>query len=132
MRIKLLFLKNTRILNVKYCFHRYTSLPLLHSLVNAMNEFFEVLTALEQRVQSLVERLEYQRAENQTLTSELIRLKKSLALKEEEVGLLNYKLLNSQSAINEVGSTLDITEIETKIDRLVGEIQTCIVTLESV
>lgn len=132
MRIKLLFLKNTRILIVKYCFHRYTSLPLLNSLVNAMNEFFEVLTALEQRVQSLVERLEYQRAENQTLTSELIRLKKSLALKEEEVGLLNYKLLNSQSSTNEVGSTLDITEIETKIDRLVGEIQTCIVTLESV
>ena len=97
-----------------------------------MNEFFEVLTALEQRVQSLVERLEYQRAENQTLTSELIRLKKSLALKEEEVGLLNYKLLNSQSSTNEVGSTLDITEIETKIDHLVGEIQTCIVTLESV
>ena len=57
-----------------------------------MNDFFETLGAVENRVQSLIERLNYQRSENQALKSEIEDLKRALLMKEEALGLSQRKL----------------------------------------
>ena len=95
-----------------------------------MNDFFETLGAVENRVQSLIERLNYQRSENQTLKSEIEDLKRALLMKEEALGFTQRKLEEVNQSASDKGNLLDTTDIENKIDRLVKEIQSCIDTLE--
>jgi flagellin-like hook-associated protein FlgL len=95
-----------------------------------MNDFFETLGAVENRVQSLIERLNYQRSENQALKSEIEDLKRALLMKEEALGLSQRKLEEVDQSTSDKGNPLDTTDIDKKIDRLVKEIQSCIDTLE--
>ena len=95
-----------------------------------MNDFFETLGEVENRVQSLIERLNYQRSENQALKSEIEDLKRALLMKEEALGFTQRKLEEVNQSASDKGNLLDTTDIENKIDRLVKEIQSCIDTLE--
>jgi predicted RNase H-like nuclease (RuvC/YqgF family) len=95
-----------------------------------MNDFFEIFGAVENRVQSLIERLNYQRSENQALKSEIEDLKRALLMKEEALGLSQRKLEEVDQSASDKGNPLDTTDIDKKIDRLVKEIQSCIDTLE--
>ncbi len=95
-----------------------------------MNTFFETLGAVEDRVQSLIERLNYQRSENQALRLEIEQLKRSLLVKEEALGISQKKLQEANRSASDEGNPLDKTDVENKIDRLVKEIQSCIDTLD--
>lgn len=95
-----------------------------------MNTFFETLGAVEDRVQLLIERLNYQRSENQALRLEIEQLKKALLVKEEALGISQKKLQEANRSASDQGNPLDKTDVENKIDRLVKEIQSCIDTLD--
>ena len=95
-----------------------------------MNTFFETLGAVEDRVQLLIERLNYQRSENQALKLEIEQLKRALLVKEEALGISQKKLLEANRSTSDQGNPLDKTDVENKIDRLVKEIQSCIDTLD--
>ena len=95
-----------------------------------MNTFFETLGAVEDRVQLLIERLNYQRSENQALKLEIEQLKRALLVKEEALGISQKKLLEANRSASDQGNPLDKTDVENKIDRLVKEIQSCIDTLD--
>lgn len=95
-----------------------------------MNTFFETLGEVEDRVQSLIERLNYQRSENQALRLEIEQLKRSLLVKEEALGISQKKLQEANRSASDEGNPLDKTDVENKIDRLVKEIQSCIDTLD--
>lgn len=95
-----------------------------------MNTFFETLGAVEDRVQLLIERLNYQRSENQALRLEIEQLKKALLVKEEALGISQKKLQEANRSSSDQGNPLDKTDVENKIDRLVKEIQSCIDTLD--
>ena len=95
-----------------------------------MNTFFETLGAVEDRVQSLIERLNYQRSENQALRLEIEQLKRALLVKEEALGISQKKLQEANRSASDEGNPLDKTDVENKIDRLVKEIQSCIDTLD--
>ena len=95
-----------------------------------MNTFFETLGAVEDRVQLLIERLNYQRSENQALRLEIEELKRTLLVKEEALGISQKKLQEANRSASDEGNPLDKTDVENKIDRLVKEIQSCIDTLD--
>lgn len=95
-----------------------------------MNTFFETLGAVEDRVQLLIERLNYQRSENQALRLEIEQLKRALLVKEEALGISQMKLQEANRSASDQGNPLDKTDVENKIDRLVKEIQSCIDTLD--
>ena len=95
-----------------------------------MNTFFETLGAVEDRVQLLIERLNYQRSENQALRLEIEQLKRTLLVKEEALGISQKKLQEANRSASDEGNPLDKTDVENKIDRLVKEIQSCIDTLD--
>ena len=95
-----------------------------------MNTFFETLGAVEDRVQLLIERLNYQRSENQALRLEIEQLKRTLLVKEEALGISQKKLQEANRSASDQGNPLDKTDVENKIDRLVKEIQSCIDTLD--
>ena len=95
-----------------------------------MNTFFETLGEVEDRVQLLIERLNYQRSENQALRLEIEQLKRTLLVKEEALGISQKKLHEANRGASDEGNPLDKTDVENKIDRLVKEIQSCIDTLE--
>ncbi|MEL0240477.1 MAG: hypothetical protein VW932_03880 [Flavobacteriaceae bacterium] len=95
-----------------------------------MNTFFETLGAVEDRVQLLIERLNYQRSENQALRLEIEQLKRALLVKEEALGISQKKLQEANKSASDEGNPLDKTDVENKIDRLVKEIQSCIDTLD--
>ena len=95
-----------------------------------MNTFFETLGAVENRVQQLIERLNYQRSENQALRLEIEQLKRALLVKEEALGISQKKLQEANRSASDEGNPLDKTDVENKIDRLVKEIQSCIDTLD--
>jgi len=95
-----------------------------------MNTFFETLGAVEDRVQLLIERLNYQRSENQALRLEIEQLKRAILVKEEALGISQKKLQEANRSASEEGNPLDKTDVENKIDRLVKEIQSCIDTLD--
>jgi septation ring formation regulator EzrA len=95
-----------------------------------MNTFFETLGAVEDRVQVLIERLNYQRSENQALRLEIEQLKRTLLVKEESLGISQKKLQEANRSASDEGNPLDKTDVENKIDRLVKEIQSCIDTLD--
>ncbi len=95
-----------------------------------MNTFFETLGAVEDRVQLLIERLNYQRSENQALRLEIEQLKRTLLVKEEALGISQKKLHEANRSASDEGNPLDKTDVENKIDRLVKEIQSCIDTLD--
>jgi septation ring formation regulator EzrA len=95
-----------------------------------MNTFFETLGAVEDRVQLLIERLNYQRSENQALRLEIEELKRALLVKEEALGISQKKLQEANRSASDEGNPLDKTDVENKIDRLVKEIQSCIDTLD--
>jgi septation ring formation regulator EzrA len=95
-----------------------------------MNTFFETLGAVEDRVQVLIERLNYQRSENQALRLEIEQLKRTLLVKEEALGISQKKLQEANRSASDEGNPLDKTDVENKIDRLVKEIQSCIDTLD--
>jgi septation ring formation regulator EzrA len=95
-----------------------------------MNTFFETLGAVEDRVQVLIERLNYQRSENQALRLEIEQLKRALLVKEEALGISQKKLQEANRSASDEGNPLDKTDVENKIDRLVKEIQSCIDTLD--
>ncbi len=95
-----------------------------------MNTFFETLGAVEDRVQLLIERLNYQRSENQALRLEIEQLKRRLLVKEEALGISQKKLQEANRSASDEGNPLDKTDVENKIDRLVKEIQSCIDTLD--
>ncbi len=95
-----------------------------------MNTFFETLGAVEDRVQLLIERLNYQRSENQALRLEIEELKRTLLVKEEALGISQKKLQEANRSASDQGNPLDKTDVENKIDRLVKEIQSCIDTLD--
>ncbi|MEL0308916.1 MAG: hypothetical protein VW961_05980 [Flavobacteriaceae bacterium] len=95
-----------------------------------MNAFFETLGAVENRVQQLIERLNYQRSENQALRLEIEQLKRALLVKEEALGISQKKLQEANRSASDQGNPLDKTDVENKIDRLVKEIQSCIDTLD--
>jgi len=59
-----------------------------------MNTFFETLGAVEDRVQRLIERLNYQRSENQALRLEIEQLKRTLLVKEEALGICQSKCIS--------------------------------------
>ena len=95
-----------------------------------MNTFFETLGAVEDRVQLLIERLNYQRSENQALRLEIEQLKRALLVKEEALGISQKKLQEANRSASDEGNPLDKTDVENKINRLVKEIQSCIDTLD--
>lgn len=95
-----------------------------------MNTFFETLGAVEDRVRLLIERLNYQRSENQALRLEIEQLKRALLVKEEALGISQKKLQEANKSASDKGNPLDKTDVENKIDRLVKEIQSCIDTLD--
>ena len=95
-----------------------------------MNTFFETLGAVEDRVQLLIERLNYQRSENQALRLEIEELKRALLVKEEALGISQKKLQEANRSASDQGNPLDKTDVENKINRLVKEIQSCIDTLD--
>ena len=95
-----------------------------------MNTFFETLGEVEDRVQLLIERLNYQRSENQALRLEIEQLKRALLVKEEALGISQKKLQEANRSASDEGNPLDKTDVENKIDRLVKEIQSCIDTLD--
>jgi septation ring formation regulator EzrA len=95
-----------------------------------MNIFFETLGAVEDRVQLLIERLNYQRSENQALRLEIEQLKRALLVKEEALGISQKKLDEAERSTSDEGNPLDKTDVENKINRLVKEIQSCIDTLD--
>ena len=95
-----------------------------------MNTFFETLGAVEDRVRLLIERLNYQRSENQALRLEIEQLKRALLVKEEALGISQKKLQEANRSSSDEGNPLDKTDVENKIDRLVKEIQSCIDTLD--
>lgn len=95
-----------------------------------MNTFFETLGAVEDRVQLLIERLNYQRSENQALRLEIEQLKRALLVKEEALGISQKKLQEANRSASDQGNPLDKTDVENKINRLVKEIQSCIDTLD--
>ena len=95
-----------------------------------MNAFFETLGAVENRVQQLIERLNYQRSENQALRLEIEQLKRALLVKEEALGISQKKLQEANRGARDEGNPLDKTDVENKIDRLVKEIQSCTDTLD--
>ena len=95
-----------------------------------MNTFFETLGEVEDRVQLLIERLNYQRSENQALRLEIEQLKRTLLVKEEALGISQKKLQEANRSASDEGNPLDKTDVENKIDRLVKEIQSCIDTLD--
>ena len=95
-----------------------------------MNTFFETLGEVEDRVQLLIERLNYQRSENQALRLEIEQLKRTLLVKEEALGISQKKLQEANRSASDQGNPLDKTDVENKIDRLVKEIQSCIDTLD--
>lgn len=95
-----------------------------------MNTFFETLGAVEDRVRLLIERLNYQRSENQALRLEIEQLKRALLVKEEALGISQKKLQEANRSASDQGNPLDKTDVENKIDRLVKEIQSCIDTLD--
>ncbi len=95
-----------------------------------MNTFFETLGAVEDRVQLLIERLNYQRSENQALRLEIEQLKRALLVKEEALGISQKKLDEAERSTSDEGNPLDKTDVENKINRLVKEIQSCIDTLD--
>ena len=95
-----------------------------------MNTFFETLGAVEDSVQLLIERLNYQRSENQALRLEIEQLKRTLLVKEEALGISQKKLNEAKRGASDEGNPLDKTDVENKIDRLVKEIQSCIDTLD--
>lgn len=95
-----------------------------------MNTFFETLGEVEDRVQLLIERLNYQRSENQALRLEIEQLKRALLVKEEAFGISQKKLQEANRSASDEGNPLDKTDVENKIDRLVKEIQSCIDTLD--
>ncbi len=95
-----------------------------------MNTFFETLGAVEDRVRLLIERLNYQRSENQALRLEIEQLKRALLVKEEALGISQKKLQEANKSASDEGNPLDKTDVENKIDRLVKEIQSCIDTLD--
>lgn len=95
-----------------------------------MNTFFETLGEVEDRVQLLIERLNYQRSENQALRLEIEQLKRTLLVKEEALGISQKNLNEAKRGASDEGNPLDKTDVENKIDRLVKEIQSCIDTLD--
>ena len=95
-----------------------------------MNTFFETLGEVEDRVQLLIERLNYQRSENQALRLEIEQLKRTLLVKEESLGISQKKLHEAKRGASDEGNPLDKTDVENKINRLVKEIQSCIDTLD--
>ncbi len=95
-----------------------------------MNTFFETLGAVEDRVQLLIERLNFQRSENQALRLEIEQLKRALLVKEEALGISQKKLQEANRSASDEGNPLDKTDVENKINRLVKEIQSCIDTLD--
>jgi septation ring formation regulator EzrA len=95
-----------------------------------MNTFFETLGAVEDRVQLLIERLNYQRSENQALRLEIEQLKRALLVKEEALGISQKKLQEANRSASDEGNPLDKTDVENKIDRLVKEIRSCRDTLD--
>ena len=95
-----------------------------------MNAFFETLGAVENRVQQLIERLNYQRSENQALRLEIEQLKRALLVKEEALGISQKKLQEANRGARDEGNPLEKPDVENKIDRLVKEIQSSIDTLD--
>lgn len=90
------------------------------------NTFSEVVLLLDKKVRELLERLSFQREENDRLKSRLMELEQSKMLLEEEIGVLNRRLSDNQSNFSQMGSVQQEDEIEKRLDEIIRELQECI------
>ena len=90
------------------------------------NTFSEVVLLLDKKVRELLERLSFQREENDRLKSRLMELEQSKMLLEEEIGVLNRRLSDTQSNFSQMGSVQQEDEIEKRLDEIIRELQECI------
>ena len=90
------------------------------------NTFSEVVLLLDKKVRELLERLSFQREENDRLKSRLMELEQSKMILEEEIGVLNRRLSDTQSNFSQMGSVQQEDEIEKRLDEIIRELQECI------
>lgn len=90
------------------------------------NTFNDTVLLLDKKVRELLERLSFQREENDRLKSRLMELEQSKMLLEEEVGVLSRRLSESQLNFSKMGSVQQEDEIEKRLDEIIRELQECI------
>ncbi len=90
------------------------------------NSLVDVVRLLAQKVQDLIERLAFQRLENEKLKRRIVETEQAKMRLEEEVGILNRKLSERRDHFSTLGSVQQNDEIEQQLDQLIKELQECI------
>lgn len=90
------------------------------------NSLVDAVRLLDQKVQDLIERLAFQRSENEKLKRRIVETEQAKMRLEEEVGILNRKLSEHRDHFSTMGSVQQKSEIEQQLDQLIKELQECI------
>ena len=90
------------------------------------NSLVDVVRLLDQKVQDLIERLAFQRSENEKLKRRIVETEQAKMILEEEVGVLNRKLSERRDHFSRLGSIQQNDEIGKQLDQLIKELQECI------
>lgn len=90
------------------------------------NSLAEAVRLFDQKVHDLIERLSFQRSENEKLKRRIVETEQAKMILEEEVGVLNRKLSERRDHFSRLGSIQQNDEIGKQLDQLIKELQECI------
>jgi hypothetical protein len=95
-------------------------------MMSEANSLAEAVRLLDQKVHDLIERLSFQRSENEKLKRRIVETEQAKMILEEEVGVLNRKLNERRDHFSRLGSIQQNDEIGKQLDQLIKELQECI------
>lgn len=90
------------------------------------NSLAEAVRLLDQKVHDLIERLSFQRSENEKLKRRIVETEQAKMILEEEVGVLKRKLSVHRDHFSRLGGVQQNDEIGHQLDQLIQELQECI------
>lgn len=91
-----------------------------------VNALSDAVHFLDKKVRELLERLSFQREENLRLKRELVELEQSKMVLEEQIGVLNRRLVEAQVNFSQMGSVQQDDLIGQRLDEIIRELQECI------
>lgn len=113
-------------LEIKYYARLRTFSIFDRKMMSEANSLAEAVRLLDQKVHDLIERLSFQRSENEKLKRRVVETEQAKMILEEEVGVLNRKLSERRDHFSRLGSVQQNDEIGQQLDQLIKELQECI------
>lgn len=113
-------------LEIKYYARLRTFSIFDRKMMSEANSLAEAVRLLDQKVHDLIERLSFQRSENEKLKRRIVETEQAKMILEEEVGVLNRKLSERRDHFSRLGSVQQNDEIGQQLDQLIKELQECI------